>query len=95
VPPGPGVSLVEWRPTPLLQHFDGVLASVPSGHAKRIQQLPLLKPADPGSLDLNSSAGSYRAWMRMSPAPSLPLSGGRPSVSFLDEGTIDPGCDSR
>ena len=48
-------------------------------------------------LDLNSSASSYRSRMRMGPRPltALPLSGGRPSVSFLGEGTIAPGCDSR
>jgi len=38
-------SRAQWPPTPPLQHFDGVLAPVPSGQAERIPQLFPLSPA--------------------------------------------------
>ncbi len=43
----------------------------------------------------SSSASSQRISDAHGAAPSLPLSGVRPSVLFLVAGTIAPGCDSR
>ncbi len=95
VPPGPGGSLAQWQPSPPPQHLDGVFAQYPVARQKESSSCPLSTRPDPRYLDLTSSASSYRSRIRLGPAPSLPLSGGRPSVSFLDEGTIAPGCNSR
>ena len=95
VPPGHGDLLVQWQPMAPFSTLMAYLHPDPVARQKEASSFPRSTRPDARYLDLNSSASSYRSRMRIGPAPSLPLSGGRPSLSFLSEGTIAPGCDSR
>ena len=78
-----------------LSTLTAYLRPYPEARQNERSSCPFSTRPAPKYLDLDSSANFYRSRMRADSSSPLPLSGGRPAVSFRAEGAIAPGCDSR